>query len=29
MKSATDIRCAVDDCETKVIPKGEWVGIYL
>lgn len=26
---AQDIRCAVDGCDTKVGPKGEWVGIYL
>ncbi|KAH8178560.1 cell cycle control protein [Sarocladium implicatum] len=26
---AQDIRCAVDGCDTKVGPKGEWVGIFL
>jgi hypothetical protein len=27
--SAIDVRCAVDDCETKVAQKSEWVGIFL
>jgi hypothetical protein len=25
----SDLRCAVEGCETKVVPKGEWVGIFL
>jgi hypothetical protein len=27
--AANDIQCAVEDCETKVALKTEWVGIYL
>jgi hypothetical protein len=27
--SPNDVRCAVDDCETKVVQKSEWVGIFL
>lgn len=28
MRSAKDIRCVVDDCESKVFNKGAWVGLY-
>ncbi|CAM1509788.1 Fc.00g001230.m01.CDS01 [Cosmosporella sp. VM-42] len=27
--SVNELRCAVDDCDTKIAAKGEWVGIYL
>ncbi|KAH7144303.1 hypothetical protein B0J13DRAFT_41966 [Dactylonectria estremocensis] len=28
-RSASDIRCVVDGCDTKVLAKAEWVGIFL
>ncbi|KAI5460888.1 hypothetical protein BGZ63DRAFT_358472 [Mariannaea sp. PMI_226] len=27
--SPSELRCAVDGCDTRVGPKGEWVGIFL
>lgn len=29
MGAPNDIRCAVEDCDTKVALKSEWVGIFL